>query len=175
MCDLGGLSLGLTAIGGISSAAGAASEADITRSNFLYNATVGEFGAEMAEIRIQDTLEQGRFAEQEVARGAKRAKGSQIAEVTGRGIRLSGSALDILSGIDVVEAVDQGIVEENTRKAVFTDEVAALDARTGAAFDRASARGIDPAIAAGTSLINTAGQVASRWYTQRRAEAGALG
>lgn len=173
MCDLGGLSLGLTALGGASSAIGAAGEAEITRSNYLYNAAVGEFDAKMAEVRIQDTIERGRFAEQEVARGAKTTKGAQIADIAGSGVTISGSALDILSGIDVVEAVDQGIVQENTRKAVFADEVAALDARTGAAFDRASARGIDPAIAAGTSLINTAGQVASRWYNQRRAETGA--
>ena len=174
MCDLGGLSLGLTAIGGLGAAAGAAGEAEITRSNFQYNAMVDDFNAELAEVRIQDTVEQGRFAEQEVARGAKQVKGAKVAEAAGSGLLLTGgTSLDILSGIDIVEAVDQGIVQENTRKAIFADEVAALDARTSASFARAGAAGIDPAISAGTSLINTAGQVAGQWYTQSRATKGA--
>lgn len=177
MCDTGttpgGFGTAAMIGGGIVSAAGAAGEARITRANYQYNALVGEFNAKLAGIRAQDAIELGRMTEQEVVRGAEKVKGAQVASIAGKGIALSsGSALDILAGTDILAARDIDVVRENTRKAVFAEELAAIEARTGAQISRTAAEGISPELAAGTSLINTTGQVADRWYKMSRTTSG---
>jgi hypothetical protein len=173
MCDAGTIGLGMMAVGGVTSAIGAAGQADITRANYQYNAAVGRMNAKLAELRGEEAVELGRMSEQQVARGAKRVKGSQVAAIASSGVALgSDTALDILAGTDVLAAQDIMTVRENTRKAVFAEELAAIEARTGAAFAEAGAAGVSPELAAGTSLINTTGQVAERWYLQSKSKEG---
>ena len=171
MCKGGGL--GLQTAGGIAEALGVGAEAAATRSAYQYNAVVGEFNAKLAELRKEDAIERGRLAVQDVAREAKESKGKQVAAIAGSGIQLGvGSALDILAGTDIIAEVDISTVEANTRKEVFAEEVSALNLRTGAAFERVSAAGISPGLAATTSLINTGGQVARQWYKQQKTITG---
>lgn len=173
MCDSGNVSLGLSAIGGLSSAAGAYGEAAMTQMNYRHNAAVSRFNAQLAERRAEDAMELGRIAEQDVARGARQAKGSQVASMASSGIALSSeNALNILAGTDVLAARDVDTIRENTRKQVFAEEIAAQDARTSAQFADIEARGSDPGMAATSSLINSTSQVASRWYDMKRARDG---
>ena len=154
----------LATLGMIGGARGAAAEAAQAKSNYMYNAMISEFNAKLAEMRIDDAIERGQFEEQQIRSSARKVRGSQKAAIASSGIQLGiGTAADVLTSTDIMAERDIGVLRENVQKEIFAQEIEALNQRTAARFGQQSAAGISPGKAATTSMLSSAGQVASQW------------
>ena len=75
-----------------------------------------------------------------------------------------GSAADVEASTDVMRETDRATLEINAMRAAFGQRMQASNARSQAAMSRANAAGISPGLSAATSLLGSAGRVASGWY-----------
>ena len=135
---------------GVAGAAASYDKAKIERA-------VNESNAEFAERQAQDALTRGGRAEVVLRNRAARLKGAQKAKLAGGNVQLQGSALDVLEETDAMADADAEVIRANAQGE-------AAGRRAEAAGYRARANGISPGMAAGTSLLSSAGQVADRWY-----------
>ena len=75
-----------------------------------------------------------------------------------------GSAADVEASTDVMRETDRATLEINAMRAAFGQRMQAANARSQATMSRANAAGISPGLSAATSLLGSAGRVASGWY-----------
>lgn len=119
--------------------------------------TIAENNARLAEMQGNDAIDRGGKAQVALRRKAAQFKGTQVARLAAGNVQLQGSALDILEQTDKVADEDAEVLRANA-----LGEATAR--RSEAAGYRARAAGIRPGMAATTSLLASAGQVAPRWY-----------
>lgn len=176
-----------------SSAIGAYSSAKGQQSQMQYQAAMGKINAAMAEsdasllelnASISDTqakmaIASGQREEQNLRLKSGQLKGRQRASLAAGGVDLGvGSAAKVLATTDYMTEVDAGEIRANAARAAFGYKVqqtnqkfAAMSARAqgvtyqaGSAFASASASGISPMGAVTTSLLGSAGSVATSVY-----------
>ena len=142
----------ITVAGGVMSAAAAYQSADAQKKTAQYNAQVAETQA----------LDATRRGDQEASRVQREARLAQGAQRTG----FAAKGLDITGDSSVSAAIDQ---------TAFFGELDAITARKNAEKEawnlrarksgyEAEARNAQPGMAAATSLLSSAGSVASKWY-----------
>lgn len=117
---------------------------------------VASNNADLATWQARDALERGGKAE--LRRRAGKLKGSQVARLAAGNVQLQGSALDVLENTDRMTDADAEVIRRNAG-----GEAGARSLE--AAGYRARAAGNNPGIAASTTLLAGAGQVADRWYS----------
>lgn len=134
-----------------------------------YNAQVAENNAKVADIQAQDAIRRGDEEANAIRRNADMLKGSQRASMAAKGLDLAeGTAAELQDQTDFFSLVDQGTARNNAQKEAWGIRVGATNYRNEAAMQRATAKSINPGMAAATSLIGGAGQVADRWYTSTK-------
>lgn len=138
------------------SAMGTFTQARMQKNAAQQNAKLAEYGA--ADAQRRGTLELYK-----VRRNAAQVKGAQRASMAARGLDLTeGSPLDILTETDYFSKLDENTTKDNTAKEVY-------GFRTQGANYGALASSINPWLEAGGSGLASAGAVASKWYTYKKA------
>lgn len=159
------------AVGAVAQASSAAQQSSAAKNAYSYQAEVSRNNAKIAEWNAQEVARQG---EQElIAQRRKTAAlaGTQRATLAGRGLDMSeGSALSILTDTDYFGEQDAITIQDNTAKQVWQSRVQAYNDTNNANLMQGRSNSENPLRSAGTSLLTSAGQVASHWlsYSQNK-------
>lgn len=157
--------LAIMAVSMAFSAMQARNAAKATQGMANYNAQVAENNAKTAEIHAQDAIKRGDEDAHAIRRNADQLKGSQRASMAVKGLDLAeGTAADLQDQTDFFSLTDQTTARGNAAKEAWSIRVGANNYSNEAAMQRATAKSISPGMAATTSLIGSAGQVAGKWY-----------
>ena len=150
MCDPVSASMAMMGAGTISSAMGAAKEAEAAQNAALFNSQV-------AEMQARDAANRGQRTVDSIRQKGNQVKGSQKAQLASSGVLLdSGTALQILSQTDKMIDLDVDLAFENADKE-------AQGFRTQSIFEQNKADSISPSMAGFTSLLGGATQMTSAY------------
>ncbi len=172
--SLGQASFGMQGIGGILSMIGAFGSAIGQRSSLRAQADIADINATTAERSAQAALAAGQHEEQRSMLATANLKSTQKATLAANGVDLGeGSAARVLTSTDVMGEIDKNTIAANAVRTAWGYRTQETNFQNEAASKRSSAGAISPVMAAGTSLLNSAGAVASNWYALNRT--GAIG
>lgn len=170
MCGNPMVAMALQGAGAGVSAVGAYGEAASKKSSLNYQAQMSDLNAVYAERRAQIATDQGALEAGEIEKSGARTKATAKATLASRGIALDeGTALAIQTGIDVVTAEDAQQARVNAVRAAWGHRADAVNSRNEALMGRATAKGINPTMAAYTSLLGSATSMAESHYAVKRA------
>lgn len=148
------LSLGLSAAGTAISAMGAYQQSKVA-------GEVAARNAKLAELQAEDALRRGEREAAELRRRVAATKSAQRVSLAAKGLDLTyGTAADLQDQTDFFGESDVATVRTNARKEAFAR-------RSQSANFQAEALSQRPWLAAGSTLLTGAGQVADKWYTYR--------
>ncbi len=130
-----------------------------------YNAQVAANNATLSEYAAQDATRRGEEEVAAIRRNADMLKGSQRASMAARGLDLAeGTAAELQDQTDFFALTDTNTARNNARREAWSIRNQGANYTGESNMQRATARSINPLMAAGTTLLTGAGQVASRWY-----------
>ena len=148
------------------SAYSASQQAKASRDSDNYNAAVGRNNAQIAEWQAQDAVARGNKDVQTHMQKVAAMKGKQTASMAARGLDLSeGTPINILTDTDYMGAQDAVNIKHNASKEAWAYRNQASNSASGAAMSSYQASQASPGMAAGLSLMGSAGSAASRWYS----------
>lgn len=159
----------MQAAGAASSATGAYYSAQSQKQSLELQANLSDINARMSESAAQSTLLAGQRDEQRSRIATANLKGTQRASMAANGIDLGqGSAINILTTTDAMGEIDANTIQANAVRSAWGQRTQAMNQTNQALMSRASAGAINPGQAAATSLMGSAGSVASNWYQYNR-------
>lgn len=132
-----------------------------------YNAQgqVAENNAKLAEMQAVDAERRGRVAASNQGIRTNQLKGTQRATMAANGVDLSvGSAQEILNDTDYFGGIDRAAILDSAAREAWGYRTQGANYQTNAGLLRSRADGESPWMSAGTSLLTSAGKVASTWY-----------
>jgi hypothetical protein len=157
-------------IGAIGQAVGSYYSAKSQRTQLSLQADLARINARMAESSAQSTLLSGQRQEQGQRLKTSQLKGTQRARMAASGVDLtSDTALNILTGTDVMGEIDANTIAANAVRAAWGYRTEGTNSQIAATMSDANARAINPSLSAATSLLGNAGSVASNYYMLNRA------
>lgn len=156
------IALGSAAAG----AYGAYQQAEGQKNMYEYQSKVADNNAKVAEYAAMDAKQRGEFEAMQIERRTAQEKGALRVQQAAAGLDLNnGSVAALQDQVDFFGQQDKAIARSNAEKNVWGARVQAGNARSEAGMLRTAADNISPTDAAAMSLISSAGQVASKWYT----------
>lgn len=160
-----------TQIGGaLSSAIGAYSSIKGQKSSLRMQAMLDELNAQTADRAAESTLAAGQHEEQASMLRTAQLKSTQQAEFASQGIDLGeGSAARVLTSTDVMGSIDKNTIAANAVRTAWGYRTGATNDRNAATFANSTADTLSAAGAGATSLLGSAGSVASNWYMLNKA------
>lgn len=170
---LGPAALGLQAAGAamgiVSSFFGAKSQ----KSALNYQAEIAEINAGLAELSAQNEILAGQREEQKARLRTGAIKAGQRVAMAANGIDMAGSptAQNILNTTDILGEIDAQTIQANALRSAWGYRTQATNLTNEATMARGTASGISPGMAAASSLLTGAGQVAGSWYSLNKAGA----
>lgn len=160
--------LGMQLVGGAVGARGAYAKSKADKAAYGYQADVMDTNATIEHEASKDALRRGQTSVVNSELKTRQLKGEQTARMAANGVDLStGSPLNILTDTDFMGANDATVLAMNAAKEAWGHDVRAMNDTSNAEMLRRRAGMESPGMAAGTSLLTTGGQVASRWYSTR--------
>lgn len=152
----------MTAMQGVSLAASIASTGLAAAGAWQQSETqqkIADANAKQADINAQSAIDAGERDAQAVQRKASQVTGAQRAGMAAKGLDIAdtGTATDLLDQTSFFAAQDVATARTNARKQAYNFQA------QGAGF-QAQAEGYSPLMAASTSMLGGAGQVADKWY-----------
>ncbi|NFV82118.1 hypothetical protein G4223_18565 [Magnetospirillum aberrantis SpK] len=151
--------------GAVNSAIGSYYSAKSQASSLKFQADIADINARVAELGAQSELAAG---ERQVAAQTLRAgqiKGAQRAAMAANGIDLGeGNAAEVLASTDIVKEIDKNTITTNALQSAWGYRLQGTNAQVDALIKRGTAAGISPFGSLTTSLLGSAGRVASSWY-----------
>lgn len=158
--------LGMSALSGVGSMLKQNQEIDASARAANYQAQVARNAQAVGEWQANDALARGKIAQQKQDMLGELKFGSAEAALASQGTDLSGSAADILGDVKATNKLDSLTIGANAEREAFSHKVAALGAGSEASFasSRASALAGSEPLAMATTMIGTAGTVATKWY-----------
>lgn len=167
--SLGKASLGLGIAGMLSGAVGSFYSAKSTKNQLKYEAAIADINASLSEKAAQQELQRGQFEVGQITRRAGQVKGSQRASMAANGIDLGvGSAAELQASTDLMKEQDARQAEINAIAGAWGYRTQGANYKSDALMSRASSSSINPGVSAGTSLLGSAGSVASQWYSMSK-------
>lgn len=164
--------IGSTVVGGVQSAVSSYYGAKAQARQLAFEADMADINARMAESAAQRTQQAGRREVQRSRMQTAALKSRQITATAANGIALDeGSAVNVLTTTDYIGEVDANTIEANAIAQAWGHRIEATNQRSAARSGRSAAGAISPGQAAGSSLIGSAGAVASSWYALNKAGA----
>ena len=158
------LATGALAAGVTASAIGAYNQSVAAKNQAKYQAQVAKNNATMAEYAAQDASNRGAEEAAKVAANARRVRSRQVAAIASSGIDItSNSSQSLLEDTDFLSAQDAAQVRSNAARQAWGYRVEGQNFNASSAMYRTSARNENPLMAAGTSLLNSAGSAAVRF------------
>lgn len=170
MLNLGAASLTMQIGGAASGAVGSYYGAKTNKRQLQMQATMADLNARISEIGAQSALAAGQKEVGRLTMQAGQVKGAQRAAQAANGIDLaSGSAAEVRASTDIVTEIDKQQIETNAIRSAWGYRVQGVDYQNQATAARAGAKAVNPGTSAATSLLGSAGQVASSWYALKKA------
>ncbi|GAB3190775.1 virion core protein, T7 gp14 family [Hydrogenophaga aquatica] len=158
--------------GGVTSAVGSYFSAATQRATLRGQAAVADTNAHIAELGAQSALLQGQQQAGALTLRAGQLKSSQRAAMAANGIDLGeGSAVELQASTDIMKEIDKNTIEANAVRSAWGYRTQAMNFQNEALTKRATAGAISPFGAATSSLLGSAGTVASSWYSLNKAGA----
>lgn len=156
----------LQGVGAGAGAYGAYSNSQATKTAYAAQAQVAENNATIAGWQAQDALRRGDRAASASRMRTNQMKGAQRARLAANGVDLGeGSALNILTDTDYFGDVDIDTIKDNAGREAWAIRNQAMGFKNEASLMQSRSDSEKPLMAAGTSLLTSAGKVASTWYT----------
>ena len=164
------------AIGSYYAAQNQKAQLESQASSMRFQSDISELNAAQAEFTAQQILRAGQQKQGQIGLRAGKIKSSQRASMAARGIDLGvGSAVETIATTDLMKEIDMLTVNADT---VRSSEAARLQRQnylTASALQDVSASNlaasgdsISPFMAAGSSILGSAGSVANAWYQDRK-------
>lgn len=161
--QIGGAASG--AIGGYYSAA-------TQKTMFESQADLAKINARISELGAQSALRQGQQQVGAMTLKAGQLKGSQRAAMAANGIDIgTGSAAEIQASTDIIKEIDANTIMSNAVRSAWGYRTQSMNMQNEAMMAKASAGGISPFGSMASSLLGSAGSVASSWYALNKAGA----
>lgn len=147
-------------------AAGAYQGSQATKQAYGMQAAAAERNAQVAGWQAEDATSRGRVAASHQRMKTSQLKGTQRARLAANGVDLGvGSALEILADTEYFGEIDANTITDNAAKEAWAIRQQASGFNADAAMLRTRAENEKPWLAAGGSLLTSAGRVAGQWYT----------
>lgn len=160
---LGGLFLQIG--GAASSAIGSYYSAAQQKINLKTQANLADINARIAELGAQSALLQGQQQVGALTLNAGRLKSRQRAALAANGVDLGeGNAVEIQASTDIMKEIDANTLEANAVRTAWGMRTQATNYQNEALAARTTAGAISPGMSAVSSLLGSAGSVASSWY-----------
>jgi hypothetical protein len=164
------------AIGSYYAAQNQKAQLESQASSMRFQSDISALNAAQAEFTAQQILRAGQQKQGQIGLRAGKIKSSQRASMAARGIDLGvGSAVETIATTDLMKEIDMLTVNADT---VRSSEAARLQRQnylTASALQDVSASNlaasgdsISPFMAAGSSILGSAGSVANAWYQDRK-------
>lgn len=135
-------------------------------------ADIAEINAGQSELAAQQELARGNAAVGAATQRAGQVKGAQRAALAANGVDLGvGSAAEVLTSTDLAKENDMNTLTANAVRAAWGQRMQSTNFTNEALAKRAGADSISPGMAAFSSLLGSATQVASSWYMLNKAGA----
>jgi hypothetical protein len=152
------------------SAVGSYYDAQSRRSRMAFQARMADLNSQLEEKSAQAALRQGEMQAGALSLKAGQIKSSQRARLAANGVDLGvGSAAEQLATTDVMKEIDMNTIQSNALATAWGHRIQATNFDNEALMARAGADSISPGMSAATSLLGSAGHVASYWYTYSKA------
>lgn len=169
---MGPAALGMQAAGAAASTVGAFYGARSQQISARGAAEIADINAGQAELAAQQELARGNAAVAAATQRAGQAKGTQRAALAANGVDLgTGSAAEVLTSTDLAKENDINTITANAVRAAWGQRMQATNFRNEALTKRAGADSVSPGMAAFSSLLGSATQVATSWYSLNKAGA----
>lgn len=157
------------AAGAASSAAGAYSAAAGQKNALKSSAAAALLNAQQAEQRSLRAMRQGEAQTTAIGlRGADVRSQQRVGYAAGNIDLTEGSPQAAIASTDVMTEIDRNQAQANAIGEAFGYRTEAAQQRGMAAVDRATAKSINPGMAATTSLLGSASSLADKWYTGQK-------
>lgn len=170
MFDLG-MMLQLT--GSVMGAFGAAKNSSAAKVSYEAQAAVDRNNAQISEWQADDAIRRGRVDAMAARRRARQVGGRQRAAIAASGVDMTtGSALEMLTDTQFFGEVDVNTLQDNAAREAWALRNQAAGYKSEADLMRARASAESPMMAGVTSLLTSAGRVASNWYSPDSVGAG---
>lgn len=155
--------------GGVTSAIGSYYSAATQKATMQGQAAVADVNARIAELGAQSALYQGQQQVGALTLKAGQVKSSQRAAMAANGIDLGeGTAAEIQATTDLVKEIDMATLEANAVRSAWGYRTQGVNYQNEALMARSAAGAISPGMSAFSSLLGSAGSVASSWYNYTR-------
>lgn len=136
------------------------------------NARIYDTNAHLAELSAQSVLEQGQRQVGTLTMKAGQLKSKQRTALAANGVDVGeGNAAEILASTDIMKEIDTNTLTANAARSAWGYRTSAINMQTQASNSRIDAMSkramgsaINPGMSAATSLLGSAGAVASSWY-----------
>ena len=133
-------------------------------------ASVADSNARISELGAQSALMQGQQQVGALTLRAGQLKSSQRTAMAANGVDLgAGNAAELQASTDIMKEIDANTLTANAVRSAWGYRTQAMNFKNEALTRRASAGAISPGMAAASSLLGSAGSVASSWYGMNRA------
>ena len=155
----------LQAVGGVADAHGAYYGAKSQKLALGFQADMDDINASLSETAAQRAVMAGQREEQSSRLNTANIKSKQRVAMAAGGIDLGeGSALNVLTGTDLMGEVDAKTIAQNAVTTAWGYRTQAVNDKISGMMKRSAAKGINPAMSAATSLLGSATKVAGSWY-----------
>ncbi len=153
-------------IGGmISSSIGSFFSAETQKYQLKTQAIIADTNARIAELGAQTALNQGQQEIGNLTLKAGHLKSAQRVAMAANGIDLGeGNAAEVLASTDIMKEVDKNTIQANAVRSAWGYRMQGTNFQNEALTARNTASGISPGMAATSTLIGKATDVATSWY-----------
>lgn len=162
---LGYAGLATSVIGAIGGYFASKNQAASLKSSLEFQSDMAKINQRIAEGQAQSILAQG---QQQIARQTLQAgqvKSRQRAAMAANGIDIGeGSAAEVTATTDLIKEIDSNQINANAVRAAWGMRTQSVNYGNQSLLQGASAQSINPSAAGVSSLIGSAGGVASSWY-----------
>lgn len=132
-------------------------------------ADIDQINAAIAEQSARTALMIGQRQEQQSMLQTGQLKGHQTASMAANGIDLGeGSAARVLTDTDVMGKIDADTIAANAVRQAWGYRTQAVSIQNEALMKRSQADAISPWMGATSSMLTSAGTVASNWYSMNK-------
>lgn len=155
----------MQAAGAVSSTVGSFFSSQGQKSALKSQAAIADINAKLAELTAQSATRSGQLEEQKTRLATANLKGKQRAAMGANGVDLgSDSAVNILTTTDTMGEIDANTVAANAARAAWGHRVQGMNYTNEAIGARATAKSINPMMAAGTTALTSFGNVGMSAY-----------
>lgn len=162
---MGNMGLGMQGIGSIMSVIGAFASASSNQSLLRGQADIADINAETSRMAARTALQVGEREQQQSMISTSNLKAKQTTGFAAGGVDLGvGSAARVRTSTDVLGEIDKNTIAANALRNAWGYRTQATNFSNEAIGKRAQAGSISPGMAAFSTLLTGAGNVASSWY-----------